>query len=203
MKSIAIAVLVCAGTAATAAAQDAKVARGEELYAAQKCGLCHSIGDKGNKKGPLDGVGARLSSDELRQWLVDARGMTAKTGAPRKPEITTLDAYPLNVNDRDASLRLADAFRKYFGPERVRETGPAPASEDFGSFGTDWHAPSVFWFVGGTDPQLYAQAKAANRLNELPVNHSPKFAPVLHPTLQTGVETLLVAARTWMPAQAG
>src|SRR4029079_8017097 len=115
-------------------------------------------------------------------------------------EITTLDAYPLNVNDRDASLRLVDAFRKYFGPERVRETGPAPASEDFGSFGTDWHAPSVFWFVGGTDPQLYAKAKAANQLNELPVNHSPKFAPVLHPTLQTGVETLLVAARTWMPA---
>jgi len=124
----------------------------------------------------------------------------AASGAPRKPEITTLDHYPLNVNDRDASQRLVDAFRAYFGAERVRETGPAPASEDFGSFGSDWHAPSVFWFVGGTDPEVYARAKAANRLNELPVNHSPKFAPVLHPTLRTGVETLVVAARTWMPA---
>jgi hippurate hydrolase len=124
----------------------------------------------------------------------------AASGAPRPPEITTLDRYPLNVNDRDASKRIVEAFRDYFGAGRVRETGPAPASEDFGSFGTDWHSPSVFWFVGGTDPELYAKAKQENRLNQLPVNHSPKFAPVLHPTLRTGVETLVVAARTWMPA---
>jgi hippurate hydrolase len=122
------------------------------------------------------------------------------SGAPRKPEITTLDHYPLNVNDRDASKRVVDAFRGHFGAERVRETGPAPASEDFGSFGAEWHVPSVFWFVGGTDPQSYAKAKEANKLNELPVNHSPKFAPVLHPTLRTGVEALVVAARAWLPA---
>jgi amidohydrolase len=120
------------------------------------------------------------------------------SGAPRKPEITTLDHYPLNVNDREASKRVVDAFRGYFGPERVRETGPAPASEDFGSFGTEWHSPSVFWFVGGTDQDAYAKAKAANRLNELPVNHSPKFAPVIHPTLRTGVEALIVATRAWL-----
>ena len=122
------------------------------------------------------------------------------SGAPRKPEITTLDHYPLNVNDRDASKRVVDAFRTHFGADRVRETGPAPASEDFGSFGSEWHSPSVFWFVGGTDPDLYEKAKAANRLNELPVNHSPKFAPVIHPTLRTGVETLVVATRAWLSA---
>jgi hippurate hydrolase len=122
------------------------------------------------------------------------------SGAPRKPEITTLDHYPLNLNDRDASKRVADAFRAHFGSDRLRETGPAPASEDFGSFGTEWHSPSVFWFVGGTDPTTYAKAKEANKLNELPVNHSPKFAPVLHPTLRTGVETLVVAARAWLSA---
>jgi len=121
------------------------------------------------------------------------------SGAPRKPEITTLDHYPLNLNDRDASKRVVDAFRAHFGAERVRETGPAPASEDFGSFGTEWHSPSVFWFVGGTDPQTYAKAKAANKINELPVNHSPKFAPVIHPTLRTGVEALVVAACAWLP----
>jgi hippurate hydrolase len=93
--------------------------------------------------------------------------------APRKPEITTLDQYPLNVNDPDASRRVVDAFRGHFGAERVRETGPAPASEDFGSFGSQWHVPSVFWFVGGTDPGVYAKAQAANRLNDLPANNSP------------------------------
>lgn len=60
------------------------------------------------------------------------------SGALRKPEITKLDHYPLNVNDRDASKRVVDAFRGHFGAEQVRETGPAPASEDFGSFGTEW-----------------------------------------------------------------
>jgi len=120
------------------------------------------------------------------------------SGAPRKPEITTLDHYPLNVNDRGASNRVVDAFRAHFGGDRVRETGPAPASEDFGSFGTEWRSPSVFWFVGGTDPKTYAKAKEANKLNELPVNHSPKFAPVIHPTLRTGVEALTVAARAWL-----
>ena len=124
----------------------------------------------------------------------------AASAAPRTPEITTLDYYPLNLNDPDASKRVADAFRKHFGTDRVRETGPAPASEDFGSFGSEWHSPSVFWFVGGTDPELYVKAQAANRLNELPVNHSPKFAPVIHPTLRTGVETLIVATRAWLAA---
>jgi amidohydrolase len=119
------------------------------------------------------------------------------SGAPRPPEITPLDRYPLNVNDKTASDRVAEAFRAYFSADRVRHTGPAPASEDFGCFGTEWHAPSVFWFVGGTDPALYAQAKAAGRVNDLPVNHSPHFAPVLHPTLETGVEAMITAALAW------
>jgi hippurate hydrolase len=128
-----------------------------------------------------------------------ANAEAAASGAPRPPEITTIDQYPLNVNNQDAAKRVVEAFRGHFGAERVRETGPAPASEDFGSFGSEWHVPSVFWFVGGTDPKTYAKAKEANKINELPVNHSPKFAPVLHPTLQTGVEALVVAARAWLP----
>src|SRR6201993_1147978 len=129
-----------------------------------------------------------------------ANAEAAASGAPRPPEITTIDQYPLNVNNRDATKRVVDAFRGHFGAERVRETGPAPASEDFGSFGSEWHVPSVFWFVGGTDPETYAKAKEAGRINELPVNHSPKFAPVLHPTLKTGVETLVVATQEGLGA---
>ena len=122
----------------------------------------------------------------------------AAAGAPRPPEITPLDSYPLNVNDKSASDRVADALRAHFSADRVFHTGPAPASEDFGCFGTEWHAPSVFWFVGGTDPALYAKAKDEGRLNELPVNHSPDFAPVLHPTLSTGVEAMVAAALAWL-----
>jgi hippurate hydrolase len=123
------------------------------------------------------------------------------SGAPRKPEITTLDRYPLNVNDETASNRIAEAFRDYFSPERVKHTGPAPASEDFGCFGTAWQVPSVFWFVGGNDPKTYNKAKAEGKLNDLPVNHSPKFAPILHPTLETGVEAMVVGALAWLGEQ--
>ena len=28
--------------------------KGKQVYDAQKCALCHSVGDAGNKKGPLD-----------------------------------------------------------------------------------------------------------------------------------------------------
>jgi len=122
----------------------------------------------------------------------------AASGAPRPPEITPLDRYPLNVNDPQASARVLKSFQGYFPADRVRHTGAAPASEDFGSFGTEWHAPSVFWFFGGTDPDTYAKAKEAGKINELPVNHSPLFAPVLHPTLETGMEALVVAARAWL-----
>jgi hippurate hydrolase len=122
------------------------------------------------------------------------------SGAPKPPEITPLDRYALVRNDPRATTRVADAFRRHFPAGRVRETGPTSASEDFGSFGAEWHAPSVFWFVGGTDPDVYAKAKAANRLGELPTNHNPRFAPVLHPTLETGVEALVTAAGAWFSA---
>ena len=94
--SIALAVLAMGSSAA---AQDAKVTKGAQVYADQKCAMCHSIGDKGNKKGPLDDVGARLSTADLKAWIVDAKGMTAKTKAPRKPEMKN---YALPAEDVDA-----------------------------------------------------------------------------------------------------
>ncbi|MGH7048313.1 MAG: M20 family metallopeptidase [Stellaceae bacterium] len=122
----------------------------------------------------------------------------AASGAPRPPEITPLDRYPLAVNEPQAAGRVAAAFRRHFTPDRVQQTGPTSASEDFGSFGAEWHVPSVFWFVGGTDPETYAKAKAVGRLNEIPTNHSPRFAPLMHPTLEAGVEAMVVAALAWL-----
>lgn len=118
--------------------------------------------------------------------------------APRPPLITPLDRYPMVQNDADATRRIMDAFRDHFSADRVEEWPPTTASEDFGAFGAASHTPAVFWFVGGTDPALYARAKSEGRLGELPTNHNPRFAPVLHPTLETGVETLVVAAQTWL-----
>jgi mono/diheme cytochrome c family protein len=101
--------VLCVGLAATASAQEAKVAQGEKLIADQKCTLCHSIADKGNKKGPLDGVGAKLKADEIREWIVDAKGMTAKTKATRKPE---MKAYALPKDDVDALVAYLSTLKK-------------------------------------------------------------------------------------------
>jgi amidohydrolase len=143
-----------------------------------------------------DGVRERVLSAIKRIAEAEAQA----SGAPKPPTITPLDNYALVRNDPDATGRVRDAFRRHFAADQVTESGPASASEDFGSFGTEWHVPSVFWFVGGTDPDLYAKAKAENRLGEIPTNHNPHFAPVIHPTLETGVETLVVAAQAWLSA---
>ncbi len=120
------------------------------------------------------------------------------SGAPRKPEITPLDSYSMTTNDPNATRQVRDAFRAHFPSDRVQETKPTMASEDFGSFGAEWHVPSVFWFVGGADPDVYAKAKRDGTIGQLPTNHSPYFAPVIHPTLETGIETLVVAAQAWL-----
>ena len=118
------------------------------------------------------------------------------SNAPRDPEFTMLDSYPLTENDAAATARVAEAFHAQFG-DKAFETKPASASEDFSVFGRSWNVPYVFWFVGGTDPQVYAEAKKNNRINTIPSNHSPKFAPVLDPTLKTGLQAMMTAAAAW------
>jgi mono/diheme cytochrome c family protein len=66
-----------------AASQDA--AKGEQVYAAQKCQVCHAVAGKGGKTSPLDGVGAKLSAAEIRQWITNPAEMTAKTKSTKKP----------------------------------------------------------------------------------------------------------------------
>jgi mono/diheme cytochrome c family protein len=84
-------VTILVSAAVTFAAQpvraqdDAKVKRGQEVYAAQKCQTCHSIGGKGNKQNPLDGVATKLSADDIRSWITHPDEMTAKSKSTKKP----------------------------------------------------------------------------------------------------------------------
>lgn len=121
------------------------------------------------------------------------------SGAPRPPEFTTLSSYPMTDNDHDATARVAAAFHAQFG-DNALQSKPMSASEDFSVFGRTWGVPYVFWFVGGTDPRAYAKARAEGTLNTLPSNHSPRFAPVLEPTLKTGLQAMLSAAAAWLCA---
>ena len=47
--------------------------------------MCHAIAGKGNKQNPLDGIGAKLSKEDIHQWIVDPAAMTAKSKSTKKP----------------------------------------------------------------------------------------------------------------------
>ena len=129
--------------------------------------------------------------------IVDAEA--AASGAPKPPEIVRLPGeFPLTVNDDDATRQVTEALRQRFGSERVGPTGPSSASEDFTVLSRAWNVPSVYWIVGGIDPKRYAAAKKAGRLNDIPSNHSPEFAPLINPTLRVGIEAMLAAAGVWL-----
>jgi mono/diheme cytochrome c family protein len=102
-----IATLFSLAGAASGAAQD-RAARGAQVYEAQKCGVCHAIAGKGNAKGALDGVGGKLSAADIRAWIVDAPGMTAKTSAARKPP---MKSYTLPNDDLEALVAYLSALK--------------------------------------------------------------------------------------------
>jgi len=147
----------------------------------------------------------RTFDEDVREYMLGAIrriccAECAASNAPREPEFTTISSYPLTLNDSATTERLRAAFEAWFG-DRAYETKPAAASEDFSVFGREWKVPYAFWFVGCTDPEVYAKAKAEKKVNTIPSNHSPKFAPKLDPTLRTGLETMLCAAEAWLAPQ--
>ncbi|MEM0157375.1 MAG: M20 family metallopeptidase [Thermoplasmataceae archaeon] len=128
--------------------------------------------------------------------IVDSEALAS--GSQKKPEISQFEHYSLVSNDPDATHKVVDSFIGYFTESRVKEVEATSASEDFGAFGTAWGSPSVFWFVGSTDPDLFARAEKEGKIDEIPTNHNPGFAPVIHPTLETGVQAIVMAAGAWI-----
>ena len=100
---------VLLGLAGAAWAEDAKVAAGAKVYVDQKCGVCHSIAGKGNQKGALDHVGSKLTPAELGMWLTDAKGMTAKAHATRKPAMRD---YKLTTDQLDTLVGYLQTLKK-------------------------------------------------------------------------------------------
>ncbi len=127
------------------------------------------------------------------------RAEAAASNAPREPEITYEERFPVTVNEPAASARTAAALRAALGVEWVADLGPISGSEDVGVLATAAGAPLVYWFLGGFDPALFGDALKTGRLpDDVPSNHSPFFAPVPQPTLAAGAQALVVAAREWL-----
>ncbi len=96
--------------AATTWAQDAAVKKGQEIYTAQKCMMCHSIAGKGNAKGPLDDVGSKFTAPELHDWIVNWKAMAAKHNVTRKPDMKDFSSLP--KGDVDALVAYLQTLKK-------------------------------------------------------------------------------------------
>jgi cytochrome c2 len=97
---VALAVLV----AAPAMAQDAKVTKGQQVFEAQKCQMCHSVEGKGNKNHPLDGVGSTLKPEEIKKYIATPKEVKADS---------KMKAYPsLPADDLDALVAYVSSLKK-------------------------------------------------------------------------------------------
>jgi amidohydrolase len=156
------------------------------------------------------GVNVRSFDEAVRARVLAAvgrivQGEAAAAGAPAPPLVTTRDAFPPVINDPAETERTRGVLAAHFGAERVIDPGPVSGSEDVSVLATAAGVPIVYWLLGGWDTAAYLSAERAGTTDQdIPSNHSPRFAPVPHPTLETGVEALVVAAldRLGPPADA-
>ncbi|OJD13461.1 hypothetical protein ACJ73_09201 [Blastomyces percursus] len=117
--------------------------------------------------------------------------------------------FPVTVNDGPVTERLGVTFKRLFGDGgagdggglfRFRPNWPrSNASEDFGCLGAAVGKPSCFWFFGGVDPRVWDEAERNGTIaKDVPVNHSPFYAPVIQPTMRVGIDALVGGALTFL-----
>lgn len=145
----------------------------------------------------------RTFNEQTRSTILDAirRIVTAEcqaSGSPREPEFELFDRFPLTDNDVDTTKRLAEAFSSFFG-DRSIALPQGMGSEDFSEIPNGLGVPYSYWGFGGIDAAAFQKAAEVGRINQdIPVNHSATFAPVIQPTLDTGTQALVIAAMDWL-----
>jgi hippurate hydrolase len=149
-------------------------------------------------------VNLRTYDMAVRQRMIDSiermvRAECEASGSPQPPEFEYYDQYPLTDNNPEVTEKITAAFSKHFGAETVFDLGRQTASEDFSAIPDALGIPYTYWGVGCTDQEKYESARQAGRIEQdIPVNHSEFFAPVIEPTLSVGTQTLVVAALTYL-----
>ncbi len=146
----------------------------------------------------------RTYNEAVRETILAAirRIVTAEcaaSGSPREPEFDLFEHAPLTDNDPDVTARITATFAGVFGADHVIAPPRVLGSEDFSDIARGVSAPDTSGLFGGTDPTVFAKALAAGTLSsDVPSNHSPQFAPVIQPTLDTGTTALVAAALSWL-----
>ena len=149
-------------------------------------------------------VNLRTYDMAVRQRMIESiermvRAECEASGSPLSPQFEYYDQYPLTANDVNVTEKITSAFRSHFGSKTVFDLGRVTASEDFSYIPDALGTPYTYWGVGCIDPEKYEQARKAGRVEQdIPVNHSEFFAPVIEPTLSAGTQALVVAALTYL-----
>lgn len=147
----------------------------------------------------------RSYKPEVRTKLLDgirrtALASAAMAGAPEPDVRLGADSSTAAVNNNEAVVqRTVASLKAQFGDPKVVQVQPITASEDFSVF-TDAGIPSMFFFVGVTDPKDVAESMKKGG-KPLPFNHSPYFAPVPEPSIKIGVQAMTTAVLTALGAK--
>jgi hippurate hydrolase len=135
------------------------------------------------------GLNMRTFKDHVRDTVLSGirrtvEGEVLASGAP-EAQIEELYRFPACVNDPQESERVLEVLRAELGEEQVRVISPVSGSEDVGVLASSIGVPLVYWFNGGHPRELLEGDEP------VPGNHSPHFAPVPQPTLDTGLRAAL------------
>jgi len=107
-----------------------------------------------------------------------------------EPEIKITEAAKAVINDPDVVGTAEKVLKAAFG-DKVVPSPPVTASEDYSEF-VNAGLPSMFFNIGVYEPERVDAAREGDG-SPLPGNHSPLFAPVPKPTIETGVEAMTLA----------
>ena len=118
-----------------------------------------------------------------------AKAVAAMSNAP-EPEIKIIEGTKAVINDADVVGTAEKVLKAAFG-DKLRPSPPGTPSEDYSEF-INAGVPSMFFNIGVYEPERVAAAREGGG-PQLPANHSPFFAPVPKPTIETGVEAMTLA----------
>jgi len=107
---LALVVMPLATVSSGAAGQAGDAKKGQAVYTAQKCQTCHSVAGVGSKKNPLDGVGTKLSAEDIRQWITHPVEMAAKAKSTKKP-VMQAKYGKLSAGDLDALVAYMQSLK--------------------------------------------------------------------------------------------
>jgi metal-dependent amidase/aminoacylase/carboxypeptidase family protein len=143
-------------------------------------------------------INVRTYNPKTRKQVINSIKRIVKaeclaSGAPEEPTIVPLSSTPATINDEETATALEKVFGSYF-KNNLTEMEPTTASEDFSLLAAAANVPYAMWTFGGIDEKKWDDALQSDSINELSGNHSPYFAPVLQPTLRTGVDAMSLSA---------